>query len=200
MQTEDPYTWTFDSKIINILFYTKESTSLDMQSNFLGKKSCNFVLFLQKITFTQNIITLIEKWLKVMEEVHHLLKQEAQNMLRKLIFLKIIHLISTLPIFGMVLGKIWMPEIEIDEIKALFYEELNQDIPLTYIALYNDIPVGSCTLELQGDSTRFGTMDWRFGLLIPNTKQGIGKTIKHYSSKSKELGFKQSYLLLLTMQ
>jgi len=45
-----------------------------------------------------------------------------------------------------VLGKIWMPEIGIEEIESLYYEELNQDMPLTYIALYGETPVGSCTL------------------------------------------------------
>jgi hypothetical protein len=48
-----------------------------------------------------------------------------------------------------VLGKIWMPEIGIEEIESLYYEELNQDMPLTYIALYGEIPVGSCTLQLK---------------------------------------------------
>ncbi len=34
-----------------------------------------------------------------------------------------------------VLGKIWMPEAGIEEIKSLTYEELNHDMPITYIAL-----------------------------------------------------------------
>ena len=49
-----------------------------------------------------------------------------------------------------VLGKIWMTEIGIEEIESLYYEELQHDLPLTYIALYDKIPVGSCTLELNG--------------------------------------------------
>jgi hypothetical protein len=51
-----------------------------------------------------------------------------------------------------VLGKIWMPEIEIKEIEALSYEELNQEMPITYIALHGaaGTPVGACTLELNG--------------------------------------------------
>lgn len=50
-----------------------------------------------------------------------------------------------------VLGKIWMPEIGIEEIESLYYEELSQDMPLTYIALYGEIPVGSCSLQLNDD-------------------------------------------------
>jgi len=40
-----------------------------------------------------------------------------------------------------VLGKIWMPEIGIEEIESSNYEELNRDMPLTYIALYGEICV-----------------------------------------------------------
>lgn len=35
-----------------------------------------------------------------------------------------------------VLGKIWMPGIGIEEIESLYHEELEHDMPLTYIALY----------------------------------------------------------------
>ena len=41
-----------------------------------------------------------------------------------------------------VLGKIWMPEIGIEEIESGYYEELNESIPLAYVALYDQIPVG----------------------------------------------------------
>jgi hypothetical protein len=34
-----------------------------------------------------------------------------------------------------VLGKIWMPEIGIKEIESLYYQELNQNMPITYIAV-----------------------------------------------------------------
>ena len=95
-----------------------------------------------------------------------------------------------------VLGKIWMPEIGIEEIKALFYEELNQDIPLTYIALYNDIPVGSCTLELKG-GIRPDLGPWIGDLVVDPKyqKQEIGKKLLSTTvTKAKELGFKQLYL------
>jgi len=50
-----------------------------------------------------------------------------------------------------VLGKIWMPEIGIEEIESLYYEELNGDMPLTYIALDGEMSVGSCTLQLNDE-------------------------------------------------
>jgi len=46
------------------------------------------------------------------------------------------------------LGKVWMPEISLEKSESLYYEELDQEMPLTYIALYDEICVGSCTLQL----------------------------------------------------
>ncbi len=95
-----------------------------------------------------------------------------------------------------VLGKIWMPEIGIEEIESLSYEELNSDIPLTYIALNGEIPVGSCTLELNG-GIRPDLSPWIGDLVVdPNyQKQGIGKMLLDVAvEKAKELGFEKLYL------
>ena len=94
------------------------------------------------------------------------------------------------------LGKIWMPEIEIEEIRSLYYKELNQDIPLTYIALYGEIPVGSCTLELNG-GIRPDLEPWIGDLVVDPKyqKQGIGKMLLDVAiEKAKELGFEKVYL------
>ena len=94
------------------------------------------------------------------------------------------------------IGKIWMPEIEIEEIKSLYYKELNQNIPLTYIALYGEIPVGSCTLELNG-GIRPDLEPWIGDLVVDPKyqKQGIGKMLLDVSiEKAKELGFEKVYL------
>src|SRR5476651_2600377 len=95
-----------------------------------------------------------------------------------------------------VLGKIWMPEIGIEEIESLYYEELNQDIPLTFIALYGEFPLGSCTLELTG-GVRSDLRPW-IGDLVVDPKyqqQGIGKILLAATiEKAKELGFEKLYL------
>lgn len=97
-----------------------------------------------------------------------------------------------------VLGKIWMPEIEIKEIEALSYEELNQEMPITYIALHGaaGIPVGACTLELNG-GIRPDLTPW-IGDLVVDTKyqkQGIGKILLDTAvRKAHELGFQKIYL------
>lgn len=95
-----------------------------------------------------------------------------------------------------VLGKIWMPDISIEEIEALTYEELNQDMPLTYIALDDKIPVGFCTLQLNED-IRPDLGPWIADLVVDPKyqKQGIGKMlISTTIIKAKELGLKKLYL------
>lgn len=95
-----------------------------------------------------------------------------------------------------VLGKIWMPEIGIQEIEALCYEELDQDMPLTYIALDGEIPIGSGTLELScGIRPDLGP--WLGDLVVDPKyqKQGIGKMLVDVRvKKAKQLGFEKLYL------
>lgn len=94
------------------------------------------------------------------------------------------------------LGKIWMPDFGIEEIEFLYYEELKQDMPLTYIALHGDIPVGSCTVELNG-GIRPDLGPWLGDLVVDPKyqKQGIGKMLVHVAvEKVKELGFARLYL------
>lgn len=95
-----------------------------------------------------------------------------------------------------VLGKIWMPEISIEEIESLCREELNQNMPLTYIALDGENPVGSSTLELNcGIRPDLGP--WLGDLVVDPKyqKQGIGKMLVDViAKKAKQLGFKKLYL------
>jgi N-acetylglutamate synthase-like GNAT family acetyltransferase len=95
-----------------------------------------------------------------------------------------------------VLGKIWMPEIGIEEIESLYYEELKSDIPMTCIALNGEIPVGSCTLELNG-GIRPDLGPWIGDLVVEPKyqKQGIGKMLLNETiEKAKQLNFKNLYL------
>ena len=95
-----------------------------------------------------------------------------------------------------VLGKIWMPEIGIEEIQSLSYEELKSDMPITYIALYDETPVGFCTLQLNEDFWP-DLGPWIADLVVDSKyqKQGIGKMLVNVTAlKAKELGFKKLYL------
>jgi GNAT superfamily N-acetyltransferase len=94
------------------------------------------------------------------------------------------------------LGKIWMPELGIEEIEALYYEELTQNMPVTYIALHGSIPVASFTLQLK-DEIRPDLGPWIGDLVVdPNyQKQGIGKMlIGAAMGQAKELGFEKLYV------
>jgi GNAT superfamily N-acetyltransferase len=95
-----------------------------------------------------------------------------------------------------VLGKIWMPEIGIEEIESLYYEELNEDLPLAYIALYDQLPVATCSLHLDG-GIRPDLEPWLGDLVVDPKyqKQGIGKMLLDVAiNKAKELGFAKLYL------
>ncbi|MGM9451965.1 GNAT family N-acetyltransferase [Legionella bozemanae] len=95
-----------------------------------------------------------------------------------------------------VLGKIWMPEIGLEEIEFLYCEELKQDMPLTYIAQYAEIPVGSCTLQLKED-VRPDLGPWIGDLVVDPKyqKQGIGKMLLDAAvQKALALGFDRLYL------
>ncbi len=95
-----------------------------------------------------------------------------------------------------VLGKIWMPEMGIEDIEFLYDQELQGDMPLTLIALYNDIPVGSCTVQLK-DEIRPDLSPWIGDLVVDARyqRQGIGRKLMDAAVlKAKDLGFEKLYL------
>jgi len=94
------------------------------------------------------------------------------------------------------LGKIWLPEIGIQEIESGYHEELNDNMPLAYVALYDDLPVGTCSLQLNG-GIRPNLAPWLGDLVVDLAyqKQGIGKMlIDAAKNKARELGFSKLYL------
>ena len=95
-----------------------------------------------------------------------------------------------------VLGKIWCPEIRTQEIESWYHEWFNHDMPLAYIALYDDMPVGACSLQLN-DGIRPDLAPWLGDLVVDPSyqKQGIGKMLIDASkNKAAELGFRKLYL------
>lgn len=95
-----------------------------------------------------------------------------------------------------VLGKTWMPEVGIEEIESWYHEWLNHDMPLAYVALYDDIPVGACSLQLN-DGVRPDLAPWLGDLVVDPSyqKKGIGKMlIDATANKAAELGFSKLYL------
>lgn len=89
-----------------------------------------------------------------------------------------------------------MPEFALEEIESLYYEELKHEFPITYIALYGAIPVGSCTFQLK-DDIRPDLGPWIADLVVDPKyqKQGIGTMLLNVAvKKAQELGFEKMYL------
>jgi predicted N-acetyltransferase YhbS len=80
---------------------------------------------------------------------------------------------------------------------ARFSDHLNdQYLPITFIALDDDIPVGMCSLR-DNDGIRPELYPWLGSLVVAPTyqKQGIGKMLINVTvKKSKQLGFEKLYL------
>ena len=88
------------------------------------------------------------------------------------------------------------PEYNAQLTNHWFHEWMNDDLPLAYIALFNDIPVGSCSLQLD-DGLRPDLFPWFGDLAVKKEyqKQGIGKMLVDVAAlKAKELGFEKLYL------
>src|SRR5665213_2198277 len=77
-----------------------------------------------------------------------------------------------------------------------FFYRKETDLPLAYIALCDQIPVGTCSLQLDG-GIRPDLKPWLGDLVVDPKyqKQGIGKMLVDAAiEKAKELGFEKLYL------
>lgn len=96
-----------------------------------------------------------------------------------------------------VLGRIWVPDVSIECVEQRFVDHLNYDkIPLTLVALYEDKPVGMCSLR-ENDGIRPDLMPWLGSLVVDPDyqKQGIGQLlIDATKQKAEQLGFAKLFL------
>ena len=96
-----------------------------------------------------------------------------------------------------VLGRIWFPELTIQEIESLTYDELNiYDETTSFVALYDEIPVGFCTFKLK-EEFRPDLGPWLADVVVDPKyqKQGIGKMLVDVTVRqAKERGLKKLYL------
>lgn len=96
-----------------------------------------------------------------------------------------------------VLGKIWVPDVPVERVIARFADHLNdQALPITFIALDGDLPVGMCSLR-ENDGIRPDLTPWLGSLVVDPKyqKQGIGKMLVDVAVRqAKERGFKKLYL------
>ncbi|HAU1152208.1 TPA: GNAT family N-acetyltransferase [Legionella pneumophila] len=96
-----------------------------------------------------------------------------------------------------VLGKIWVPEIPVEQVIQRFSEHLNTDkLPITFIALDAGKPVGMCSLR-ENDGIRPDATPWLGSLVVDPAyqKQGIGnRLIDATKNKARDLGFNKLHL------
>lgn len=96
-----------------------------------------------------------------------------------------------------VLGRIWVPDSPIERVIARFADHLNdQGLPITFVALDGEIPVGMCSLR-ENDGIRPDLTPWLGSLVVDPKyqKQGIGKMLADATIlKAKELDFQKLYL------
>lgn len=96
-----------------------------------------------------------------------------------------------------VLGKIWVPGVPIERVITRFADHLNDsNLPITFVALEGDLPVGMCSLR-ENDGIRPNLTPWLGSLVVDPKyqKQGIGKMLISVTvEKAKQLGFKKVYL------
>lgn len=96
-----------------------------------------------------------------------------------------------------VLGKIWMPDKPIELVQATLKTHLNdQELPITFIALVGDKPIGMCSLR-ENDGIRPDTTPWLGSLVVDPSYQnrGVGKMlIDTVKETAVRFGFEKLYL------
>ena len=96
-----------------------------------------------------------------------------------------------------VLGSVWLPDVPMERVITKFSGHLNDEkLPITFIALDGDVPVGMCSLR-ENDGIRPDLMPWLASLVVdPNyQKQGIAKMLIDTTiQQAKKLGFQKLYL------
>ena len=96
-----------------------------------------------------------------------------------------------------VLGKIWAPDIPVETIITRLTESVNaHELPITFIALDGDVPVGMCSLR-EKDDIRPSLTPCLSSLAVDTKyqKQGIAKMLIDATLlKAKDLSFEKLYL------
>jgi predicted N-acetyltransferase YhbS len=107
------------------------------------------------------------------------------------------HIHKLAEIWQNVLGKIWVPDIPIENVITKLSNHLHDnELPLTFIALDGDHPVGMCSLR-ENDGIRPDLTPWLGSLVIDPLyqKQGVAKILINATiEKAKSFEFQKLYL------
>ena len=95
------------------------------------------------------------------------------------------------------LGKIWLPDVKKNRIIDNLNLHLNSEsLPLTFVALEDDTPIGMCSLR-ENDGIRTDLMPWLGSLVVISEYQnrGVGGLlIQTTIEKAQQMGFDKLYL------
>lgn len=96
------------------------------------------------------------------------------------------------------ISKHWVPNSSIERATQNLIEHANENkMPMTFVALYNDKPVGMASLR-ENDGIQPGVTPWLGTLIVdPNyRKQKIGEAlIDRVNYQAKKMGYETIYLL-----
>lgn len=110
------------------------------------------------------------------------------------------HIPALARIYYEVLGQPWIPGASVEKAIECYKEHLNESkLPITYVALDNEIPQGMCSLR-DNDGIRPDLTPWLGSLVVSPTaqKQGIAQLlINAIKQKAIEMEFEALYLFAL---
>jgi GNAT superfamily N-acetyltransferase len=96
------------------------------------------------------------------------------------------------------IGSKWCPDVSLAQCEESLALHLHDDcLPLTYIALDSNKPIGMCSLRSDDGLRQTKRFPWLGSLCIQDDyrKRGIGKLlIQVTKNKAKQMGFKKLYL------
>lgn len=96
-----------------------------------------------------------------------------------------------------VLGKIWAPDVPVSRTDENLRRHLNTDtLPLTFVALHQDQPIGMCSLRVS-DGILPEFTPWLGSLVVSaaHQKQGVAQSlIDTVKEKARGMDFKSLYL------
>ncbi|MDF3054976.1 MAG: acetyltransferase [Gammaproteobacteria bacterium] len=94
-------------------------------------------------------------------------------------------------------GKHWVPDVSLKQVITKLTDHLNdQNLPITFVSLDGQLPVGMCSLR-ESAGIRPDITPWLGSLAVDSKyqKQGIGKMLIDVAAlKAKQLGFEKLYL------
>ncbi len=95
------------------------------------------------------------------------------------------------------LGRIWLPEIPLNQAVERFRDHANADaMPLTYVALHEGKAVGMCSLR-ENDGIRPDLTPWLGSLAVHEAYRGQGiarQLVEVIKQEAKKFGFNTLYL------